>query len=325
MRRSIKRIIKQMDIIHLNWIVHGFMNIEFISSIKSPIVWTLHDSWAFTGGCHIPKNCDRYKNSCGSCPLLGSSSEFDITRFNHFRKSRSWKDSNMTIVCPSNWLAKCAKESSIFYDKPVKVIPNPIDIKIFKPVDKAFSRDLFNFNFDQKIILFGAMGAVDDKNKGYDLILDAFKKLEKKHGLKNIKLIIFGGEKPKDFNLNKLPINFIGNVNDDTSLAALYSLADVMVVPSRQENFPNTALEAIACGTPVVAFEVGGIPDLIDHKLNGYLAKCYNTTELMEGIVWVLKNHLRKDFKKNCLEKVYKNFTTEIIREKYMTLYKEIN
>ena len=101
----------------------------------------------FTGGCHIPKNCDRYKNSCGSCPLLGSSSEFDITRFNHFRKSRSWKDSNMTIVCPSNWLAKCAKESSIFYDKPVKVIPNPIDIKIFKPVDKAFSRDLFNYNF----------------------------------------------------------------------------------------------------------------------------------------------------------------------------------
>ena len=112
------------------------------------------------------------------------------------------------------------KESSIFYDKPVKVIPNPIDIKIFKPVDKAFSRDLFNFNFDQKIILFGAMGAVDDKNKGYDLILDAFK-LEKKHGLKNIKLIIFGGEKPKDFNLNKLPINFIGNVNDDTSLGII--------------------------------------------------------------------------------------------------------
>ena len=103
-----------MDIIHLNWIVHGFMNIEFISSIKSPIVWTLHDSWAFTGGCHIPKNCDRYKNSCGSCPLLGSSSEFDITRFNHFRKSRSWKEFKYDYCVSSNWLAKCAKRAQFF-------------------------------------------------------------------------------------------------------------------------------------------------------------------------------------------------------------------
>lgn len=312
------------DITHLHWIACGFIRIETLAKIKKPIVWTLHDSWAFTGGCHIPFECKKYINNCGCCPTLNSNKENDLSSKIWKRKEKSWKNLNLTIVTPSSWLGECAGKSSLFCNTRVEVIPNGIDLNCFKPIDKNIARDILCLPKDKKLILFGSLSALSDKRKGFSLLKEALKKYFSKES-KDIELIIFGSSKPRDEENLGFKTHYLGRLNDEISLALVYSAADVMIVPSIHDNLPNTVMESLACGTPVVAFNIGGIPDMIEHQKNGYLAKPFETEDLAYGIKWVLEDDGRwKKLSENAREKVIKEFDIIKVAKRFTDLYKDI-
>lgn len=309
------------DIVHLHWICDGMMTIEDIARIKAPIVWSLHDNWAFTGGCHIMWECEGYKKSCGSCPRLGSDKENDLSKKVWNRKQKTFaRINNMTIVGLSQWLNDCSKNSNLLKDRKHINLPNPIDTNVFKPFDKEKARELWNLPQDKKLVLFGANSATSDINKGFNELKEALYKLT----CKNVELIVFGSSEPKDFQDFGFKTHYVGSLHDDVSLVTLYSAVDVMVVPSLQEAFGQTASEAMACGIPVVAFGGTGLLDIVDHKINGYLAKPFNTLDLANGIEWVLRYPNYDELCINARAKVTREFDSVVVANKYIRLYNEI-
>ena len=240
------------------------------------------------------------------------------------RKKGAWSGLDITIITPSKWLAECAKKSSLFKDRCIEVIHNGLDLNLFKPIDKTTAREIWDLPINKKLILFGAMSATSDHNKGFDLLYKSLKQLAGKWSGKT-ELIVFGASEPENLPDFGLPVHYLGHLHDDVSLSLLYSGADVMVVPSRQDNLPNTVVESLACGTPVLAFDIGGMPDIVDHKLNGYLAKPFDTSDLAAGINWVLSDDARH--KEICLkarEKAMACFDIEKVARQYAELYMEV-
>jgi len=326
LRDNIYKRIREINpgIIHLHWIAEGFVRVESLAKINKPIIWTLHDMWAFTGGCHYDEECGKYDKNCGHCPILSSNKKNDLSSKIWKRKEKYWKNLDLTIVTPSSWLGECAKRSSLFYNARVEVIPNGIDLNRFKPINKNIARDILCLTKDKKLILFGALDALSDKRKGFPLLKKALKKLSSKEN-KDIELIIFGSSRPRDEEKLGFKTHYLGQLNDEISLALVYSMADVMIVPSIQDNLPNTIMESLACGTPVVAFNIGGIPDMIEHQKNGYLAKPFDTTDLANGIEWVLEDNSRwEKLSKNAREKVIKEFDIVKVAKRYTDLYKDV-
>jgi glycosyltransferase involved in cell wall biosynthesis len=313
------------DLLHLHWLGAGFMRIETLKKLKMPIVWTLHDSWAFTGGCHMPYSCVKYRENCGSCPVLGSSHERDLSRRVWRRKNSSWQNLNLTLVAPSRWLAECAGASSLFSGRRVEVIPNGLDLSLFKPLDKRVARNILGLSLDKKFILFGSMNSSSDQNKGFQFLLPALNKLLA-HGYNDdTELLIFGSSEPVVIPKFGMKSTYLGRLHEDVSLALLYSAADLFVAPSIQENLPNTIMESMACGTPSVAFNQGGVPELIDHERNGYLAQPFEADNLARGIAWVLENEgRRKELSLQARLKVEQMFDLNGVSRMYTELYREI-
>ncbi|MDP3587813.1 MAG: glycosyltransferase family 4 protein [Sulfuricurvum sp.] len=309
------------DVVHLHWICNGMMRIEDIARIKAPIVWSLHDMWAFTGGCHYDEDCRGYEQNCGNCKVLGSDKEKDLSRKIWYRKQKTFSIiPNMTIVGLSRWLAECAKNSSLFRDTNVVNLPNPIDTNVFKPFDKDKSRELWRLPKDKKLVLFGAMGATSDPRKGFEELSEALRKLEDK----NVEFVIFGSSEPKVSQNFGFKTHYLGSLHDDVSLVTLYSAVDVMVVPSLQENLSNAIMESLACGTPVVGFDIGGNSDMVEHQANGYLAKPFESEDLACGIEWVLNAPNYDQLCQNAREKVLREFDSFVVAEKYIQLYQKI-
>ena len=312
------------DILHLHWICGGMLRIENLQQINKPIIWTLHDMWAFTGGCHYSDGCMQFQQSCGNCPQLNRSSKNDLSRSILMRKKKAWARLDVTIITPSNWLAECAKESSLFGKHRVEVIHNGLDLNLFKPINKTTAREIWDLPINKKLILFGAMSATSDHKKGFDLLYGGIKQLTDKWSGK-AELIVFGAsepESPPDFGL---PVHYLGCLHDEVSLSLLYAAADVMATPSLQDNLPNTVVESLACGTPVVAFDIGGMPDMIDHQINGYLAKPFDISDLSSGINWVLSDENR--YKELCIkarEKAAACFDIKQVARQYADLYESI-
>ncbi|WP_143288102.1 glycosyltransferase family 4 protein, partial [Calothrix rhizosoleniae] len=313
------------DIINLHWICAGFMQIETISKLKRPLVWTLHDMWAFTGGCHSTGDCNHYKVSCGSCPQLASKQQKDLSHWIWWRKAKAWKNLKITLISPSNWLATCASSSPLFQDLRIEVIPHGLDTQKYRPIAKECARKILNLPQDKQLILFGSLQTNSDKNKGFQLLQPALKNLSKSHWKEKLELCIFGASQPENSPDLGFKTHYLGYFHDDISLAAVYSAADVTIVPSLQESFGQTASESLACGTPVVAFNATGLKDIIDHQSNGYLAKPYESDDLAKGIAWVLENPDRQTkLSCNAREKVEKEFTLELQAQRYLTLFQEI-
>ena len=309
------------DIVHLHWICGGMMTIEDIARIKAPIVWSLHDMWAFTGGCHYDEECQGYEKECGNCKVLGSDKENDLSKKIFKRKQKAFtQKKDITIVGISNWLNECSKNSTLLKDKNHINLPNPLDTNIFKPFDKEKARELWGLPKDKKLVLFGAMGATSDPRKGFYELMESLEKIEDS----NVELVIFGSERCEDTKDLGFNVYYLGQLYDDVSLVTLYNSVDVMIVPSLQENLSNTIMESLACGVPVVGFDIGGNADMIDHERNGYLAKPYSTIDLAFGIEWVLNNHNYKILCQNARNKVLNNFDSVILAEKYIELYKSI-
>jgi len=311
------------DIVHINWIGEGYIPIKELAFIDYPMIWTLHDMWPFTGGCHYSYECSRYVKSCGQCPQLGSSYSRDLSNRIWKKKRKYWKNLNLCIVSPSRWLANCAKESSLFGKLRIEVIPYVIDLDVFKPIDKKTARNILNLAEDKILILFGGLGATSDKRKGLQFLIPAIEKITANN--KGIEICVFGASKPKnpvELNCN---INYLGLINDYITLAIIYSAVDVFVAPSIQDNLPNTVIESLACGTPVVSFNIGGNPDMIDHKLNGYLSSPFDVHDLELGIRWVIEDRTRlRELSRNARKKAEKIFNKDIVASKYIKLFKEL-
>jgi glycosyltransferase involved in cell wall biosynthesis len=313
------------DIINLHWINSGFCQIESLAKFRKPLVWTLHDMWAFTGGCHYSQGCDRYTQSCGACPELNSKSHLDLSRWIWSRKHRSWRHLNLTVVALSEWMAACARASSLFKDTRIEIIPNGIDTNVYRPLNRSFAREVLKLPQDKKLILFGALSATSDKRKGFHLLQPALQSLSQSGWQDQCELVILGANRPTNPPDLGFPVHYLGTLADDISLVLAYSAADVFTLPSEQDNLPNTVMEAIACGTPCVGFKVGGLPDMIDHQVNGYLATPFQIDELAGGIAWVLEDESRSlNLAQSARKKVEQEFALDIQAGRYISLFSTI-
>lgn len=313
------------DIVHLHWVAR-MMRLETLRRFSVPVVWTMHDSWAFTGGCYLPGDCTRYRESCGVCPVLGSDREGDLSHRVWQRKKNAWRGLNLTIIAPSRWMADSVKSSSLFRNVRVEVIPNGIDINCFAPVDQRTAREAFSLPYDKKLILFGAKGVTSDRNKGFHLLMETLRLLASNPGHDQLELVIFGSAEPAQSLDYGVKTHYHGWQQDETRLSLLYAAADVFVLPSIQENLPYTVMEAMASGTPCVAFNQGGVPDLITHNLNGYLADPFDPVDLARGITWILEKEDRwKELSLQARNKVEREFDVRKIAEQHLALYRNIH
>jgi glycosyltransferase involved in cell wall biosynthesis len=295
----------QLDLVHLHWIGFSTLSIEEIGHLPMPLVWTLHDQWPFCGAEHYTSpplpgetasSDERF--AVGYSRASRPSHEFgpDLNRRTWLRKRRAWRKP-IHIVCLSQWMADCARRSTLMGDWPIAVIPNPIDLNVWTPCDQVQARMLLGLPADRPLVLFGAEGGSADPRKGADLLLEALQCLRSLVAgtpLEHLELVVFGQRRPAQPPDLGFPIHYIGHLHDDLSLRLLYAAADVFVIPSRQDNLPNTGLEAHACGTPVVAFATGGLVDIIDNQITGVLAKPFDPLSLAAAIRWVLEDPQRR-------------------------------
>lgn len=319
---GVVRQLPDADIYHLHWI-SGFVDIPaFFSNIRTPVVWTLHDMNPFTGGCHYSFGCNRYKNTCGACPRLGSETAEDPSADIWTRKRNAFKmhiqTNRLEIVAPSQWLAREAERSSLFRDAVVHRVPHGLDHQIFCPRDGKQKRKRFGIPEDQKVLLFVA-DRVTEGRKGFSLLAEALKNAE----LAGVTLLSIGSGEPKIS--GDLTHVHAGHVDDDQELAILYSVADVFVIPSVQEAFGQTALEAMACGTPVVGFRTGGIPDMVRPKETGWLAEVGEVRSLRRMIEVAFTNDEERKVKAaRCREVIEDEYTLEHQAKHYVDIYKAI-
>ena len=315
------------DVIHLHWVNQRFIPLERLPQDK-PIIWTLHDSWPFCGICHYFLKCKSYQSHCGCCPFLHSSDSKDLSYKVWRKKSEIYNKLDLHIVSPSRWLATCAKQSSLFKRFPITVIPNCVDVETFRPLEEWEISPRWRSFHERKnqkpFILYGAMNAASDKRKGYLELLFALRLLERQGQGNDFELIVFGA-KESDLSYDvSVPIHYVGYVNDDQELVSLYNIAAVTVVPSLAENLSCTIMESLSCETPVVAFDIGGNGDMIDHGVSGYLAKENDPEDLAKGILWSLSNNKDNHLGVAGREKVLKDYTFNAVASKYISLYNSV-
>ncbi len=283
------------DVVHLHWLHAGFASVAEIAALRGPVVWTAHDMWPFTGGCHYDAGCGRFEDAaCNPCPLQTRGLAFALPRQRLAAKVRATAATDLRFVCPSGWMAGVASRSVVARGRRVQVIPNAIDTARFKPMDRRAARELFGLQQDSSVLLFGAVNAEADARKGYAQLDAALQRLLAR-GLSadvqaGLLLCVFGGAGRGDGLLHGIPVRHVGHLHDDESLVALYSAADLFIAPSLQDNLPNTVLEANACGLSTVAFDIGGMTDLIEHRHSGWLATAGDAEALADGIAHALQH-----------------------------------
>lgn len=310
---------READIIHLHWICAGMVNIRHLAKVKKPLIWTMRDMWPMTGGCHVADalRCDRYKVGCGRCRQLGSSWQKDLSRLVYWRKKR-YLPRKIKLVGISHWLSNCASQSALFQDFDVRTIHNNISTQDFYPVNKLLARQSLGIPTDKSIIIVGAHDA-KPFYKGFDIFLQTANKLGG-----NIIFLLFGKVDLKileRFNNESISLGFL---HDIISLRLAYSAADVFVSPSIIEAFGKTIAESMACGTPVVCFDATGPKDIVDHKINGYLAVPFDPADLARGIDWVLNHPDPEALSRNAREKVVRKFDSRVVAKQYIELYEEV-
>ncbi|MBR5574799.1 MAG: glycosyltransferase [Paludibacteraceae bacterium] len=327
------------DVLHLHWINQRFVKLQDLPKDK-PIVWTLHDSWPFCGVCHYFLDCQKYQTHCGDCLMLHSGKEEDLAYRIFEEKLRAYQDLNLHIVTPSNWLGECAKQSALFGRFPVTVIPNCLETDVYRPLIDAEMDARLECAIQEnpafhavkreagekaakQLILYGAMNAATDRIKGFKYLLSAMQLLDQQGFEAN--LIVFGASQSDlSMQFEHINVHFIGYVSNTDLLVTLYNLADVMVVPSLTENLSCAIMESLACATPVCCFAIGGNSDMVEHLVNGYLAKEKDSDDLAKGILWCLDNNKDGSLSLAARQKVLENYTIERVGKRYAELYESI-
>jgi glycosyltransferase involved in cell wall biosynthesis len=308
------------DVIHLHWVCGEMLSISQIGRLSGPIVWTLHDMWPFCGAEHYAEDF-RWREGYTPNNRPSYESRLDLNRWVWERKRKNWKRP-FHIVAPSEWLGQCVRESALMKGWPVTVIPNALNTDAWAPIERSLARRLLNLPQDELLVLFGAMGGRQKFIKGFDLLRTALAHLRDQRS--DLRLLVFGQGVPQEPDSLRFPVHYMGHLYDDLTIRVLYSAADVMVIPSRQDNLPNTGVESLACGTPVVAFDTCGLPDIVNHLKNGYLARPFDTEDLAAGIQWVLADSSRHaELSCNARATAVTRFSEEVVIPQYLAVYKK--
>ncbi len=316
---------KEADVIHLSWINQGMLSIPGIRKIldsDKPVVWTLHDEWPATAVCHYTRGCDRFKSHCRGCRLLPGGGVIDLAARVWRRKKRVFTSRNVHFVACSRWLEGEAKQSALLAGQTITSIPNPIDTHTFRPVDAAEARSSVGLPPDKRVILFVSQ-RVTDGRKGMDYFLEAVNMLaaSSPEVSRDTVVAILGGHAEEVADKLALKAYPLGYVSDEKRIVNVYNSADVFVLPSLEDNLPNTIMEAMACGVPCVGFKVGGIPEMIDHRKNGYVAALRSASDLCDGLRWVLCEADRDALRRDALRKVATCYSQNRVAMRYIEVY----
>jgi len=312
--------VRAADIVYLHWVLGGFLslrNMEQLARLGKPVIVFMHDMWAITGGCHHSFACEKYTLKCSGCQMFPARERYELPALEFAKKQRLYqKYDNLFFVAPSKWLYELAKRSALTRDKPVYHIPNVINTGLFKPVAKKVARQVLNLDADDTIIAFGA-ASPRSPYKGWEYLRQALTLLYQAHGGDKLSVVIFGSSHDEQI-ARAIPFKttFLGRLRDDYSTVLAYNAADVFVAPSLADNLPTTVMESMCCGTPVAGFEVGGIPDMISHKENGYLAKYKDAQDLADGIQYCIGEQLKGS--------LLPAFAADAILARHFALYDEV-
>lgn len=319
-------LVQSADVLHLHWINQGFLslkNIRQLASLGKPVVWTLHDMWAFTGGCHYSGACDHFRKGCGDCPYLRRPSPQDLSRTILDRKRASFPE-NLHFVTCSEWLSEIARSSALLQGYPVEAIPNPIDTETFKPMaalERRAYRQQIGLRENAQLVLFVAM-KISETRKGFHYLQAALEKIKREQPARPIEILVIGKSDPAVLQALPYPVHALGMITEVADLVSAYSAADVFVIPSLEDNLPNTVMESLACGTPVAGFQTGGIPEMVGHRSSGYIAPQGDVAELANGIVYSIDNHAVES--KNARQKALAEYANSLIAARYRSLYQRL-
>lgn len=315
---------QRADVIHLHWVNQGFLSLANINKILhagKPVVITMHDQWYFTGICHYSGNCQKYQELCHHCELIKGNLLGDLAKQVFLKKEKIYSDAQLTFVGCSQWMANLAKTSKLTQGHRVVSIPNAIDTDLFCPQDKKQARLAFKLPTDKRLLLFGCQ-RITDERKGFHYLVEALQLLKQQqpHLAKGTEIVVVGGE--ADSIRHKVPFNIfpIRYVSDPQKMVQLYNAVDLYVTPSLQDNLPNTIMESMACGTPCVGFNVGGIPEMIDHKENGYVATYKDAQDFANGILWILAAD-QGVLSRQARNKVMTTYSEDAVAFKYKDVY----
>lgn len=319
---------KEADLIHLHWINQGMLSLKVIRKILAsgkPVVWTMHDMWPCTGICHHARTCTAFHSECGACPMIYSQKRKDLSTRIFRQKQRLYASGGIHFVTCSHWLEGMAKQSALLANQPVSVIPNPISTTLFHPMKQTEARQKLALPTEGKLILFGSV-KLTDKRKGIDYMVEACRLLAKQHpALKEqLALVAVGMHAAELQPLVPFKVHNMGYVREEHQLAEIYNAADLYVIPSLDENLPNTIMEAMACGTPCVGFPTGGIPEMIDHLKNGYLTKEHSAEQLAEGIYTLLTTPAYESLSHEAVAKVNACYSERSVANQYGQLYAKL-
>jgi len=317
------------DIIHLHWINHGFLNPKHLAEIAElgkPVVWTFHDSNAFTGGCHVRYTCEQFKQECGNCPLLKNADPNDYSHRIWQQKKEAYSKLDFTIIAPSTWMQNSIIQSSLMRGKQVAQIANTLETDIFKPLNKAEAKEKAGFDKDKFIFLSGFMPSRKDLHKGTSYLLEALELLKNRLGDKSdqIELVVFGNRNAEDLPEFPFKTIFLGTISNDEKLALCYAAADAFLIPSLEDNLPYTVMESLSSGTPVITFNTGGIPDMVKHQQNGYVAEYRSSESFADGMQWVINFPERNELNKNARQTVMDQFSEKVIATRHIELYNKV-
>ena len=318
-------LVLEADVIHLHWINFGFLSLrslEKLFSLGKPIVWTLHDMWTFTGGCHYSRGCEHFLLHCCQCPYLLKPDAYDISFSQFERKISLYRKTQMALISPSRWLDNLVKKAFLTKHLTSRSIPNCLDTELFSPKDQNKIRLSLKLPPKKKLILFAGANT-QDVRKGFVYFRKALEELSQ--SANDFEVLIFGKSRSDSFASFPVPVNYLGTITDPEDMVSAYNAADVIVVPSLEDNLPNTIMEALSCGTPVVGFKTGGIPEMIDHQENGYLSEAKSSESLATGIKWVLENNKEGVLSNHARQKVLQLYTEKIVVEQYMAVYESFN
>jgi glycosyltransferase involved in cell wall biosynthesis len=312
-------LLKDVDLVHVHWVSNGVVNLKSIGNLDRPVVLSLRDMWSFTGGCHYSMQCKRYIYGCGACPVLGSNSVQDLSRWRARSKRRFLNKNHINVVGISSWISECARSSYIFEGMQVRTIPNNVDVNAFFAIDKIVARRLLGLPEHAAMVLVGASN-LNSFYKGWSLFVDAINKVS----VDDLHVVTFG-RCPNGLQVSSASgVHHLGYISDELSLRIVYSAADVFVAPSVQEAFGKTLVEAMACETPVVCFDATGPSDIVEHRVTGYKAEPFRSEDLAHGVEWILNRRADIDMNRACRARAVALFSNEVVAEQHIALYRSL-